>query len=120
MSEGRKFDGGKQRYDLLPFAALDEVADVLGHGARKYGENNWQQVKNAHKRYIAAALRHISAYQQGQELDEETGLHALAHAVCSLLFIISLDFERLRQATRVAVDQGAAGGVIQTTRDDSV
>lgn len=95
LTEGKKFDAGKARYDLMPFDALDEVADVLGHGADKYGEDNWRHVPNARRRYVAAALRHISSYQQGYELDYETDLHALAHAVCSLLFVISLDFDRV-------------------------
>lgn len=98
LNEGKKFDAGKPRYDLLPFDALDEVAGVLGHGATKYGEDNWRLVPDARKRYIAAALRHISAYQQGRERDEETGRHALAHAICSLLFIAALDLEEDAQA----------------------
>lgn len=98
LSEGKKFDAGKARYDLMPFAALDEVASVLSHGAEKYGEDNWRNVPNANSRYIAAALRHISAYQQGNEFDKETGRHHLAHAVCSLLFVIELDSEVNRPA----------------------
>ncbi len=93
MIEGQKFDSGKPRYDLLPFSAMDEVAHVLGYGAQKYGEHNWRAVQDAHSRYIAAAIRHISEYQQGREIDTETGRHALAHAVCSLLFILAVDIE---------------------------
>ncbi len=91
MSAGQKFDADKPRYDLLPFIAMDEVAHILAFGASKYGEENWRKVPKARSRYIAAALRHISAYQQGADIDEETGRHALAHAICSLLFIVTLD-----------------------------
>lgn len=33
---GFKYDGGKQRYDLIPPSALDEVARVYTYGATKY------------------------------------------------------------------------------------
>lgn len=91
LTQGRKFDAEKPRYDLMPFNALDEVAHVLAFGAAKYGENNWRRVPRARSRYISAALRHISSYQQGREMDEETARHALAHAICSLLFVVALD-----------------------------
>lgn len=94
MNEGKKFDQGKPRYDLVPFCALDEIAQVLGHGARKYGDDNWRLVANGRARYIAAALRHISAYQQGEQSDSDSTLHHLAHAACSLMFILAIELEK--------------------------
>lgn len=94
MNEGKKFDQGKPRYDLMPFRALDEIAQVLGHGARKYGDDNWRLVADGRRRYIAATLRHISAYQQGEQNDPESTLHHLSHAACSLLFILALELEQ--------------------------
>lgn len=90
---GIKNDDHKLRYDLMPWAALDEVVRVLGHGARKYGDDNWRRVKRMEDRYPAAALRHISAYLQGVERDDESGLHHLAHAICSLMFVLAVDRE---------------------------
>lgn len=90
---GRKFDQDKLRYDLLPFRGMDEVVRVLTYGARKYAPDNWRHVPDADRRYIAAALRHISAYTQGLTLDEETDMHHLAHAICCLLFILTVDAE---------------------------
>ena len=83
---GLKYDHGKLRYDLLPFRSLDLIVEILGHGARKYGEYNWEGVSS--ERYIAACLRHVSKYVQGEVIDGDSGLHHLAHAACSLLFII--------------------------------
>ena len=90
---GRKDDDGKPRWDLLPFAEAEEVVKVLTYGARRYGDHNWRQVDNAPNRYLAAALRHISAHRQGAPLDYESGLPHLAHAVASLLFIMALERE---------------------------
>lgn len=89
---GRKDDAGKLRYTLLPWKAVDEVVRVLEHGAQKYGEDNWQRVPEARRRYLDAALRHIVAVTAaGEDKDRDSGRHHLAHAVCSLLFI--LEFE---------------------------
>ncbi len=90
---GRKDDDGKPRWDLLPFAEVEEVVKVLTYGARRYGDHNWRQVDNAPNRYLAAALRHIAAHRQGARLDDESGLPHLAHAVASLLFIMALERE---------------------------
>lgn len=89
MSKGEKHDGGKPRMDLVPLEALEEVARVLDFGARKYAPDNWRHVRPFRSRYLAAALRHLAAYQGGQELDPETELPHLAHATCCLLFLLA-------------------------------
>lgn len=93
MVEGLKLDDGKERYDLLPFAALREVVRVLGFGAKKYGDDNWRKVERARGRYLAAAFRHIIAWQQGESDDPESGAHHLAHAVCCLMFLMTSEVE---------------------------
>lgn len=87
---GRKFDGGKPRFGLLPPIALEETAKVLTYGAEKYEEENWRRVPGAEDRYFDAALRHMWAWKQGQMNDPETNLHHMAHAVCCLMFIAEL------------------------------
>lgn len=91
--EGLKFDQEKMRYDLVPFRGMDDVVRVLTYGANKYSADNWRNVDHAEERYPAAALRHISAYLQGEEHDPESKLPHLAHAICSLLFVLTLDQE---------------------------
>lgn len=86
-----KHDDGKPRCDLLPPAALLRVADVLGFGARKYAPHAWREVPDGHRRYLAAALRHVFARMRGERLDPESGLPHLAHAACCLLFALELD-----------------------------
>ena len=83
---GKKYDKGKPRYGLLPWRQVDDVVRVLTHGAEKYGDYNWQGVEE--QRYKDALGRHISAFMEGEYLDEETGLPHLAHAVCNCLFIM--------------------------------
>ena len=88
QQEGRKYDAGKNRLDLLLPGFLWEVGEVLSHGANKYGEYNWQHVEP--ERYEAALLRHFIAWQCGAQTDPETGLHHLAHLACSAMFLWSL------------------------------
>ena len=90
-TEGRKFDTGKPDYTLLPWDSVEQVVRVLDYGAKKYARDNWRYVDDASTRYMAAAMRHLSAYMQGQEFDPETGINHLAHACCSLLFVLSLE-----------------------------
>jgi len=89
MSVGEKHDSEKIRYDLLPFEAVDEVVKVLTFGAEKYAADNWKSVEDGERRYIAAALRHISAHQRGELIDAESGLSHLAHATTCMVFLLS-------------------------------
>ena len=86
MSEGRKYDGEKPQLYLLPPKSISEVGKVLTFGAKKYDAHNWRKVEDLQNRYSSAALRHIFAHIDGEELDEETGLSHLAHAICCLMF----------------------------------
>lgn len=85
-----KADAGKVRLDLLPFAALEDVARVLEHGAEKYAPHAWRSQPEGHERYVRAALRHLHAHAGGVLLDPKSGLPHLAHAACSLLFALEL------------------------------
>lgn len=88
---GRKFDAGKLDYTLVPFEAVDEIVKVLMFGAQKYDRHNWKLVDNAEQRYLAAAFRHITAYNKGELVDPETGVSHLAHAGCCILFLLALE-----------------------------
>ena len=87
---GSKHDSGKPLMGAVPPNALLAVAKVLTFGAEKYGRDNWRQVESAETRYLDAALRHINAYQRGELADPESGESHLAHAVCSLMFMLEL------------------------------
>lgn len=86
---GRKFDGGKLDWTLMPFDALEPVVRVLELGAKKYARDNWLHVENSTHRYTKALMRHVVAYVMGEENDPETGEPHLAHAGCCLLFLLS-------------------------------
>jgi hypothetical protein len=87
---GKKLDGDKLDYSLMPWSAMDEVVKVLMFGARKYDEDNWKYVANGKRRYLSACYRHVNAMAEGEWLDKESGLPHAAHAVCCLIFILWL------------------------------
>jgi hypothetical protein len=88
---GRKFDGGKLEYGLLPPFALQETVKVLTFGAQKYERDNWKKVPESKRRYFDALQRHIWLWKQGEIEDGESGIHHLAHAMCCLMFLYEHD-----------------------------
>jgi hypothetical protein len=85
--QGIKFDEKKLRYDLISFAALDDMVNVLTFGATKYNDRNWE-TGILYSRLLGATLRHIKDWALGQKVDKETGINHLAHAMCCLMFLL--------------------------------
>lgn len=85
MSEGIKHDSEKIQVELLDPLWLFGVGRVLTYGAKKYAAWNWKKGL-AITRCIGAALRHIYAFLNGEDLDPETKLPHLHHASCELMF----------------------------------
>ena len=88
LQDGVKFDEDKLKWDLLPWEATGEIVAVMTYGAKKYAPYNWTKGMSWSRVY-AAALRHLSAWFNGEDKDKDTGLSHLAHAACCVLFLIS-------------------------------
>jgi hypothetical protein len=85
-----KHDGGKLRYRLLPVNAVRELLKALEHGAKKYGDDNWHKCDDP-LRYYDALNRHVEAWRDGEQADEESGLSHLAHAAACVVFMLGLE-----------------------------
>lgn len=78
--------GGSQsdvpvRFDLIDARSMFDLAAVLDHGAKKYGENNWRKIPiNDHLNHL---IMHAYAYLAGDESDEHLS-HILARATFAL------------------------------------
>lgn len=76
------------RWDLMPLGALNDIAEVYGFGATKYSDHNWRKGYKWGLSF-AAMLRHIALWQEGHEVDEESGLNHLAHAGWHILALLT-------------------------------
>jgi hypothetical protein len=90
---GKKHDQQKDNWALLPLGPLRDVVKVLTKGAEKYSPGNWQKVPDARNRYYSAAMRHLTAWFEGERLDPEWSFPHLAHATCCLLFLAWFDVQ---------------------------
>ena len=86
-----KFDDEKLPLNLLSSEALRQTAAVLKFGANKYAEHNWRKGFKW-SRPLAAAMRHLHDFNDGQDKDPESNLSHLAHAMCCIMFL--LEFEK--------------------------
>lgn len=87
---GIKHDESKTRWSLLPWSSLREIAKVFTYGARKYSDSNYLRVQNARQRYFDACHRHLDAWWDGEELDQESGLHHLAHLASNAIILLAI------------------------------
>lgn len=86
-SGGIKDNRGKAPIDLLPSRPLVAIAEVLAFGAHKYQPHNWRRGLPWPDTY-SSLQRHLLAWNNGEDLDEETGKSHLAHAGCQLMFLL--------------------------------
>lgn len=89
--QSAKADKGKLELSLVNPQLVKAVAEVRMYGTEKYGDSeNWRKVEP--KRYVDALYRHLLAYIEGNEVDEESGLSHLAHMACNLSFLLDEDY----------------------------
>ena len=85
--QSAKADKGKLELSLVNPELVKAVAEVRMYGTEKYGDSeNWRKVEP--KRYVDALYRHLLAYIEGNEVDEESGLSHLAHMACNISFLL--------------------------------
>jgi hypothetical protein len=93
LEEGMKFDSGKDPWHLAPWDAFRAIVKVLEFGANKYEARNWEKGMDWSRPY-AALMRHMTAWWEGEEKDQETGYSHLWHAGCCMVFLISFEIRR--------------------------
>jgi Domain of unknown function (DUF5664) len=83
-TESLKKDDNKFDPTMITLEMLELVSRVRMFGAKKYARNNFKITGFKYTRSLAAALRHIYAFLNGEDNDPESGLSHLGHAICSL------------------------------------
>lgn len=74
----------KVPFSVVPAPVLGELALALLEGARKYGRHNYRVAGVRASVYYDAALRHLMAWWEGQDLDPDSGLSHVTKAIASL------------------------------------
>lgn len=128
---GTKFDQEKPDMSLLSRAFLEQVASCMGYGAKKYGRHNYLGGM-AHSRLMAACLRHLAAYNDGESIDSESGINHLAHAAANINMLLDflskgigiddryiVETTSMNEAIEHLIDAGEPVSVIGTDLDVS-
>lgn len=96
---------------FIPASSLVALSHVMELGATKYGPMNWRENNVKLLVYFEAALRHIFAAMDGEDLDPESGQPHAAHAMACMAIILDA------KATGNLIDDrfisGAFGRLVQ-------
>ena len=78
----------KVQLDLVPPSSIIYQALAMEDGARKYGKANWRSKQVRASIYVAAALRHLYSWHDGEECAKDSGKPHLAHALACLGILV--------------------------------
>ena len=77
----------KPRYSLITHIGLLELARVYTHGAKKYADDAWRKGMSWRETFDSAE-RHMQKFLAGEDFDEDSGLHHMAHAAWNCLTLV--------------------------------
>lgn len=99
----------------IPPTALIALGVVHELGAKKYGKFNWRQKKVQSDVYLDAIKRHLAMYEDGLDLDEESGESHLAHvmACCAILIDAKICGKLVDQRVLSDLDTSVVYGMIK-------
>ena len=83
-----KIGAKKPRLSLVPPSGLVYAALAMANGADKYGPYNFRDKKVQAMIYLEACIRHVLAWQDGEECAQDSGVPHLGHALACLLILI--------------------------------
>lgn len=93
MSKGTKNDQAKPDLSLIPTDALWDIGRAFTYGKDKYGRHNFREGIEV-SRLLAAAMRHITQYNEGEDIDEESGNNHLGHAGAAICMAIFMHYNK--------------------------
>lgn len=111
---------GSKKPDLsvVPPSSLLHLSTAMMNGAEKYGPFNWRDQPISARPYIAAAMRHLLSFLDGEDFSSDTAaagapVHHLAHTMaCCAILLDAIETEKLID-NRPEV-KGRAGVMVET------
>ncbi len=100
----------KVQLNLVPPASIIYQALAMEDGAKKYGPYNWRENKVIASIYVAAAMRHLQSWYDGEEVASDSQKPHLAHALACLGIIV--DAKETGNLVDDRPKPGAAGALI--------
>jgi len=82
---GKKESKGKIDFTLIDPVVLEEVAEILTTGGRKYGDKNYQNVNQ--NEYEKALCRHLNKHLQGEKNDKQSKKLHISHVIANGIFV---------------------------------
>jgi hypothetical protein len=84
---GARYNDDKPDLSLIPLVTLEDEARVWAYGKQKYAAWNWAKGMDWSVP-LACALRHLSSWQRGEDIDAESGQPHLAHVMCNIRMLM--------------------------------
>jgi len=78
----------KPDMSVVPPSAMLHLASAMMDGAHKYGPFNWRDNAVLGRVYVAAAMRHLLQYLDGEDIDPTSGVHHLGHAMACAAIVL--------------------------------
>lgn len=89
--DAMRFSKGKLPFRLVPWDAFVEVVKVYRMGCGKYAPRNWENGLSFDETFDSLQ-RHAVAWYLGEDYDEESGLHHMAHVAWNALALVAFTF----------------------------
>jgi len=106
--QAERFNGGKPRWSLVDFEALEPMVKVLELGCKKYSRDNWKKGLPVTE-IMESMMRHTFAFNSGEDNDPESGLPHIGHIMCNAMFIshfLGTEWDERFAPSSPAVDKG--------------
>jgi hypothetical protein len=97
----------KPGLSVVPSTALYAMAAAHMDGAYKYGAHNWRVSGVSARTYYDAAMRHLTAWWEGEQIAPDSGVPHLGHVMACMAILLDAEANgQLNDDRPVALPEG--------------